>query len=81
LRELDLQAQHFQFVYTEPFNKVLTVKDALKKGVLYNSNCPESQGQIYPERKKKILFMVPQGGCWVNYELCKSLFNTIFDII
>lgn len=54
------------FEWPEPFNKVLTVKDALKKGVLYNSNCPESKGQIYPERKKKILSMVPPGGCWVD---------------
>ncbi len=54
------------FEWPEPFNKVLTVKDALKKGVLYNSNCPESQGQIYPKRKKKILSMVPPGGCWVD---------------
>lgn len=54
------------FEWPEPFNKVLTVKDALKKGVLYNSNCPKSQGQIYPERKKKILSMIPPGGCWVD---------------
>ncbi|SMM99595.1 DNA-cytosine methyltransferase [uncultured Candidatus Thioglobus sp.] len=54
------------FEWPEPFNKVLTVKDALKKGVLYDSNCPESQGQIYPERKKKILSMIPPGGCWVD---------------
>jgi len=54
------------FEWPEPFNKVLTVKDALKKGILYDSDCPESQGQIYPEQKKKVLSMVPPGGCWVN---------------
>jgi DNA (cytosine-5)-methyltransferase 1 len=54
------------FKWPEPFNKVLTVKDALKKGVLYESDCPESRGQVYPERKKKILSMVPPGGCWVD---------------
>jgi len=54
------------FTWPEPFNKVLTVKDALKKGVLYNSDCPVSQGQVYPERKKEVLSMVPPGGCWVN---------------
>ena len=59
-------AKYNNFEWPQPFNKVLTVKDALKKGVLYNSDCPESQGQVYPERKKKILSMVPPGGCWVD---------------
>lgn len=55
------------FEWPEPFTKVLTVKDALKKGgFLYDTDCPESNGQIYPERKKKILSMVPPGGCWVD---------------
>ncbi|MFK5969049.1 MAG: DNA (cytosine-5-)-methyltransferase [Candidatus Marithrix sp.] len=54
------------FEWPEPFNKVLTLKDALKKGALYDSDCPESQGQVYPKRKKKILSMVPPGGCWVD---------------
>ncbi len=54
------------FEWPEPFNKVLTLKDALKKGALYDSDCPKSQGQVYPERKKKILSMVPPGGCWVD---------------
>ncbi len=54
------------FEWPEPFSKVLTVKDALKKGDLYDSDCPQSQGQIYPERKKKILSLVPAGGCWVD---------------
>ncbi len=54
------------FEWPESFNKILTVKDALKKGVLYETDCPDSQGQVYPERKKKILSMVPPGGCWVD---------------
>jgi DNA (cytosine-5)-methyltransferase 1 len=58
--------KYANFEWPEPFNKVLTVKDALKKGVLYDSDCPKSQGQVYPEQKKKVLSMVPPGGCWVN---------------
>ncbi|MDQ6990747.1 MAG: DNA (cytosine-5-)-methyltransferase [Mariprofundaceae bacterium] len=58
--------EYNNFKWPEPFHTVLTVKDALKKGVLYESDCPESKGQVYPERKKQILSMVPQGGCWVN---------------
>ena len=54
------------FEWPEPFIKVLTLKDALKKGALYSSDCPESQGQVYPKRKKEILSMVPPGGCWID---------------
>lgn len=58
--------QYNNFEWPGPFNEVLTVKDALKKGALYESDCPDSQGQVYPERKKKILSMVPPDGCWVD---------------
>jgi DNA (cytosine-5)-methyltransferase 1 len=54
------------FAWPEPFYSVLTVRDALKKGILYNTDCPQSPGQIYPTRKKEILSMIPPGGCWVN---------------
>jgi DNA (cytosine-5)-methyltransferase 1 len=54
------------FDWPEPFYKVLTLRDALKKGILYDSDCPRSKGQVYPERKKEILSMVPAGGCWID---------------
>ena len=46
------------------YNKILTLKDALKKGELYDSDVPESEGQKYPKRKAEILSMVPPGGYW-----------------
>ncbi len=52
--------------YPEPYEKVYTLKDALKKGELYNSNVPKSEGQVYPQRKKEILDLVPAGGYWRN---------------
>ncbi|EKN3347479.1 DNA (cytosine-5-)-methyltransferase [Yersinia ruckeri] len=45
-------------------NKVLTLKDALKKGELYTCDVPESEGQKYPKRKQDILSLVPPGGYW-----------------
>jgi len=45
---------------------VLTLKEALKKGELYDQDCPKSAGQLYPERKKAVLDLVPAGGCWVD---------------
>ena len=58
--------KHNNFDWPDLFYKVLTVRDALKKGELFDTDCPPSQGQIYPERKKQILSMVPPGGCWVD---------------
>jgi len=54
------------FKYPDPFYQVMTVRDALQKGDLYNKDCPQSQGQTYPQRKKEILAMIPQGGYWVD---------------
>jgi len=50
--------------YPEPYEKIYTLKDALKKGDLYNSDVPPSSGQKYPQRKKEILDMVKPGGYW-----------------
>ncbi len=55
---------NIQYDYPNPYNKIFTVKDALKKGELYNSDVPESEGYKYPQRKKEILEKVPQGGYW-----------------
>lgn len=43
---------------------VYTLSDALKKGRLFPQDVPKSDGQKYPEHKKKVLEMVPQGGYW-----------------
>lgn len=52
------------FKFPDPYHSVLTMKDALKKGVLYNCDVPKSPGQQYPDRKKEILKHVPPGGYW-----------------
>jgi DNA (cytosine-5)-methyltransferase 1 len=50
-------------------NKIYTLKDALKKGLLYNEDVPKSAGSLYPKRKKEIFDMVPPGGYWRNLPL------------
>lgn len=55
-----------EFNWPAPHPHVFTLKDALKAGVLYDSDVPVSGGQSYPERKKHILAHVPAGGCWVD---------------
>lgn len=53
-----------QFTWPAPHHRVMVMRDALKAGELYPCNVPESKGQNYPERKKAILELVPQGGYW-----------------
>lgn len=58
----DLNHQLFEF--PKPFKKVYTLKDALKKGELYNCDVPISAGTQYPKSKKEVLELVPPGGYW-----------------
>lgn len=57
-------ANGIDYEWPSSYNKILTLKDALKKGELYDSDVPESEGQKYPKRKAEILSMVPPGGYW-----------------
>ncbi|MEL7220613.1 MAG: DNA (cytosine-5-)-methyltransferase, partial [Bacteroidota bacterium] len=50
--------------YPKPYNTIYHLEDALKKGLLYNSDVPESAGSKYPEYKKKVLDLVPPKGYW-----------------
>ena len=53
-----------KFVYPDPYFEIMNMRDALKKGKLFDTDCPVSSGSNYPDRKKKILELVPQGGYW-----------------
>lgn len=48
-----------QFTYPEPDEKMTTLRQALK-------DCPPSIGEEYSEKKRKVLELVPPGGCWIN---------------
>ncbi|HFA48202.1 MAG TPA: DNA (cytosine-5-)-methyltransferase [Bacteroidetes bacterium] len=52
------------FNYPKPYRTIYAIKDALKKGPLYNTDVPESPGTKYPLHKKKVLDLVPPGGYW-----------------
>ncbi|MGL1890359.1 MAG: DNA (cytosine-5-)-methyltransferase [Spirochaetaceae bacterium] len=52
------------FNYPKPYSKIYNLKDALKKGDLFDTDVEESPGQTYPPRKKEIIDMVPPGGYW-----------------
>lgn len=59
-------AQNVEFHWPTPYHEVLTLRDALYRSVIYDNDVPVSEGAQYPEKKKRILAMVPQGGDWRN---------------
>lgn len=59
-------AEKVQFKYPEPYKRVVTLRDAFFAGDLFETDVPESEGQTYPQRKKEIMAMVPEGGDWRN---------------
>lgn len=50
--------------YPNPSNKIYNLRDVLKKGILYDTDVPESAGAQYPKRKKEIMSNIPPGGYW-----------------
>ncbi|API86400.1 DNA (cytosine-5-)-methyltransferase [Francisella uliginis] len=57
-------ASKVNFKWPSPYPKIMTMRDALKKGALFDKDVPDSLGQKYPLVKEKILSQVPQGGYW-----------------
>lgn len=53
-----------EYEYPTPYNVIYNLSDALKKGVLYDTNVPKSEGSKYPEHKKQVLDLVPPKGYW-----------------
>ncbi|MGB1261611.1 MAG: DNA cytosine methyltransferase [Cognaticolwellia sp.] len=64
-----LNGEEPKFDWPSPYHKVMTVKDALFKGEIFNSDVIKSKGQEYPKRKKEIMSHVPQGGYWKDLPL------------
>jgi DNA (cytosine-5)-methyltransferase 1 len=57
-------AKKVSFQWPSPYQRIMTVRDALQAGDLYPDNVPNSQGQRYPKRKAEIMNYVPAGGYW-----------------
>jgi DNA (cytosine-5)-methyltransferase 1 len=53
-----------EFHWPKPYQKVYTLKDALKAGELFPCEVPASAGQGYPANKAAIMAQVPPGGYW-----------------
>lgn len=57
------------YEYPEPYRKIYTLKDALKRGDLYDCDVPLSEGAKYPKSKKDVLDLVPPKGYWRDLPL------------
>ncbi len=58
-----------QYEYPKPYRKIYTLKDALKKSELFETNVPNSLGAKYPQSKKAVLDLVPPKGYWRDLPL------------
>lgn len=58
-KDIDLQ-----YEYPKPYKKIYNLKDALKKGDLFDCDVPNSGGSKYPKSKVDVLKLVPQKGYW-----------------
>lgn len=63
----DLNPNLFEF--PKPYKRIYNIKDALRKGELYNTDVPLSEGQKYPQSKKEVMDLVPEGGYWRDLPL------------
>lgn len=74
-------AKKVKFHWPDPYKRIVTLRDAFYKGILYDCDVPESIGQKYPTRKKEIMEMVPEGGFWkdlpdeIQREYMKNSYN------
>lgn len=57
-------AERVQFRWPDPYKRVMTLRDAFYAGELFPVDVPASDGQAYPEKKRRVMEMVPEGGDW-----------------
>lgn len=57
------------FEYPKPYKNIYTLKHALQKGDLFDTDVPSSPGAKYPLSKKRVLDLIPPGGYWRDLPL------------
>ena len=53
-----------RFSWPAPYHRIMNLRDAFYAGDLYPCDVPQSEGQRYPEKKQKVMSLVPMGGNW-----------------
>lgn len=59
-------APYVRFKWPDVCTSVRTLRDAFEAGALFDTDVPPSPGQKYPESKRKVMELVPEGGDWRN---------------
>lgn len=57
-------AEKVKYHWPSPYHRIMNLRDALYAGELYENDVPLSAGQTYPEKKRKVMELVPMGGYW-----------------
>ncbi len=57
-------AEDVAFEWPSVCTDIRTLRDAFYAGELYDTDVPESEGQKYPEAKRQVMSLVPEGGDW-----------------
>lgn len=60
---------NIEYEYPKPYKLIYNLEDALKKGRLYDTDVPKSEGSKYPQHKKEVLDLVPPKGYWRDLPL------------
>ncbi|MFN3640194.1 MAG: DNA (cytosine-5-)-methyltransferase [Flavobacterium sp.] len=60
---------HLKYEYPKPYKRIYNLSDALKKGDLFSSDVPKSEGSKYPKSKIEVLDLVPPKGYWRDLPL------------
>lgn len=57
-------APYVEYHWPSICGELRTLRDAFYSGALYSSDVPKSDGQKYPESKRIVMELVPEGGDW-----------------
>lgn len=70
------------FVWPDVSDSFRTLKDAFMAGELYDCDVPKSKGQEYPESKRKVMDLVPEGGNWRDLppEIAKDYMKGSYEL-
>jgi len=58
-----------EYEYPKPYQLIYNLEDALKKGRLFDTDVPKSEGSKYPQHKKEVLDLIPPKGYWRDLPL------------
>lgn len=60
----DIYKRGIRFKWPDPYHRVMTLRDAFFSGALFENDVPQSEGQLYPPKKARVMAMIPEGGDW-----------------